>query len=107
MKVNFKNCSNSVIPKSSEVEVEARSLSSEPGQNSGNTQGSENIVYLRICHNTTAYKECWQPVIDILESCEPGCGSISGKLYFALYDDICREGGRSTLGNLNKGFSYA
>ncbi|ODM92778.1 hypothetical protein Ocin01_13905 [Orchesella cincta] len=56
-------------------------------------------LYMAICRNTTAYRGCWLSVIGALNKCEQGAGDISDKIYFALYEDICRDGGRITVEN--------
>lgn len=60
----------------------------------------DKVTYMAVCRNTSAYKSCWTDVNNAISLCEPGKGDVAGMLYFALYDEICREGGRITVGKI-------
>ncbi|CAL8070991.1 unnamed protein product [Orchesella dallaii] len=81
--------------------------SDEINGNISTTNGSADadsftISAMPICANTTAFKSCWLSVISALNECEDGIGDVAASIYFALYDDACRDGGRLTIENRRK-----
>ncbi|ODN03682.1 hypothetical protein Ocin01_02999 [Orchesella cincta] len=94
-KIIWENCMDSINPG---VSTSEHSISSnEKGDSTGRS-----FPEIPICVNTSAFKGCWISVIAALNECEAGVGDVVGAIYFALYDDTCREGGRLTVENRRK-----
>lgn len=93
----WQTCINSFSPKFQALEPR-NGMQEDSKINSSVIYEIDKQLHMAICRNTSAYKQCWSGIIHALNECEHGSGNVSGNLYFALYDDICREGGRITVG---------
>ncbi|CAL8108920.1 unnamed protein product [Orchesella dallaii] len=98
--VNWQSCIDSITPQFPILETR-RGRNDSPLNDSVILE-LDRQLHMAICSNTTAYKGCWLSVLAALNECEPGIGDVAGKVYFALYEDICRDGGRITVENRRK-----
>ncbi|CAL8070995.1 unnamed protein product [Orchesella dallaii] len=99
---SWKTCMDSINPDFSTSESTNESTEMEENYDKSTTDPSLIISEMPICFNTTAFKSCWLSVIAALNECEEGIGDVVGAIYFALYDDTCRDGGRLAIENQRK-----
>lgn len=99
---NWQNCVDKItLPVTEKYPVlESRNdeIDADEKVNSSVASEIDRELHMTICRNTSAYKSCWLGIIKTLNKCDPGSGDVAGKIYFALYDDICRAGGVITVG---------
>jgi len=96
VQISWQNCIDTIRPQFPSLEV-------KNGKQDGALNDSvilelDRQLHIAICRNTSAYKGCWLKAIEALNECENGVGDAAGIVYFALYEDICRDGGRITVG---------